>query len=200
MTTSAASRDQAGKQHIRAGIIESYRKHQNIKLTCMETGCSPYTAFIILKKTGLLSIQEKISYGTPSSKNGAMAEDEFQRLVPRAVSANRVVQNNCPSFDFMVGETSIDVKYAALRRNGNYGWSMCGKKLLKPDFVVVFLAEKTLLQDGYRILLLPEAMFPDNNSMSLSKNNTSNRLLDFEIQPQDLQDALLEHAGLIAAD
>lgn len=173
-------------------VVAAYREAGNIRATCAKTGVSPYTAFIWLKQAGVLTLDDKSSYGTRSAKAGAEAEMEFQRLVPDAIPANKHIQNNCPSFDFLVHELSVDVKFSAIRSGGDWGWRMCRHKPLKPDFVVVFLSQGRTISDGYFILLLPEQLFEDRASMSLSQTSRDSFLWDFQIGPDSLSKTLHE--------
>lgn len=183
------------KPYTRQSVIDAYQRLGSVRDACDETGCSPYVAVIWLSKAGVLKANERARYGCESSQRGAEAELEFQRLAPQAVCANSTVASNNPSFDFMVGETTVDVKSAIPRSDGRWGWTMPGNKALQPDFVVVFLAnDKTGLQSGYRILLLPVALMPDSRSKALRPENDKSPLWDFEVQPEALAELLAESA------
>lgn len=184
---------QAKDRYSRESVIAAYQRIGNVRGTCAETGCSPYVAVIWLTKAGVLKTSDRANYGSAESKRGGLAEREFQRLVPAAVSANATVADNNPSFDFMLGECSIDVKFAGLR--DKWGWRMPGGKALQPDFVVVFLsADRDVLDAGYRLLLIPTVLYPEHRTMSLTPSNGISPFWDFEIAPGDLA-ATLEDAA-----
>lgn len=178
--------------YTRESVIEAYQGAGSLKGACVSTGCPPYVAFIWLTEAKMLNTADKSHYGTRTSRMGSAAESEFQRLVPHAMSANQNLQGNCPSFDFDVDGVTVDVKYASLQEQGRWTWRMCRDKPLKPDFVVVFLVANRSgqLSEGYRLLVLPEPMFPDRASMALTPRNAESPLWEFEIAPTDLAEFL----------
>lgn len=86
----------------RASVLEAYGRTSSLRAACAETGCPPYVAYIWCKKAGVLALHDKTRYGTRANQMGALAEKEFQRLVPRAMPANATLDPNCPAFDFDV--------------------------------------------------------------------------------------------------
>ncbi|MDR0233703.1 MAG: hypothetical protein LBI31_02720 [Zoogloeaceae bacterium] len=138
-------------------VIAAYKRMGNIPGACAETGCSPYIAYIWLRKEKLLTANDKRSYGTRNSKRAGESENEFQRLVPFAVDANKHLGENTPSFDFMVGEATIDVKYCGIDAKGLWRFQTARYKQFAPDFYCAFLAATRggSVSEGYKILLIP---------------------------------------------
>ncbi len=174
-----------------ASVLAAYHHHGSVRGACAATGCPPYIAYIWLQKAGALTLADKSSYGCENAKLGAAAEKEFQRLVPKAMPANDVLRANCPAFDFDVGGVLVDVKYSS-GRSGMWTWRMAGYKEIRPDFFAVFLAtaQSGRLDDGYRLLLLPEELFAEHKSGKISQGNTSSPFWDFECQPGELASVL----------
>lgn len=172
-------------------VIAAYQKTGNLKGACSETGAPPYIAFIWLKKAGLLTSNDKCNYGTRGQQLGAEAEKEFKRLVPQAMSANANLQDNCPSFDFDIFGTTVDVKYSSVRNStGGWGFKTARAKILKPDFFVAFFATHTSgnLKDGYRVFIFPCDVLDGRSQITLGQNDTRSEWLDFEIEPEKLRD------------
>lgn len=175
--------------YTRQSVIEAYQRLGNVRATCAETGVSPYVAVIWLTQAKVLKPSDSSRYGCASSRRGALAEQEFQRLVPQAISANRNVAEHTPGFDFMLGELTIDVKFTSPSpTDGKWRWRMPGNKALQPDFVVVFLSnDSETLAAGYRMLLLPVVLFPGQTGITLTpKRFHEHPLLEFEVQPDTL--------------
>ncbi|MDR0478580.1 MAG: hypothetical protein LBH31_01985 [Burkholderiaceae bacterium] len=143
--------------YTRESVIESYGRIGNIRGVCEETGCPPYNAYIWLRKTGILTVNDRCSYGTSASKLGGDAEAEFQHLVPKSINANKYIDKNMPSFDFMVGKATIDVKYCGYRNDGKWIFKTAANKYLAPDFYCAFLIiEKDKgIKGPYHTLLIP---------------------------------------------
>jgi len=174
--------------YTREQIIKSYQRTGNIKSVCIETGCPPYVAYKWLKISKLLDAQESTRYGTNGQKQGALAELEFKRLVPFAMPTNKMLENNCPAFDFDINGTTVDVKFCSLcNSNGRYGFRTAQTKHLRPDWYCAFLANpdiKELIPGKYRILVIPDAMVQHIKSVSLHSNG--GHYWDFEIKPNEL--------------
>lgn len=172
----------------RESVIESYQKIGTLKGVCADTGAPPYTAFIWLKKAGMLTNSDSVKYGTTGSRRGAEAEKEFQRLVPKAMNANRELQGNCPSFDFEIDGVTVDVKYSSIRQStGSFGFKV-GKKTLQPNFFAVFLpktADGELRVGQYNLLLIPYETIAHRKCVTINTNGKGD-LWDFEIPPKEL--------------
>lgn len=182
----------------REQVLEAYRRIGTVKGVCDQTGCPPYIATIWLKKARLLTPKDNQSYGTKSSKNGALAEAEFQRLVPEAVSANTHIQENNPVFDFMIGDLTVDIKYSSLWKTvGKWGFRTALDKAFAPDLYCAFLATQNSgkLSDGYHILLIPSDL-ADGKSITLTPSNQGSPWWQFAVAPDQLRAALLEMADM----
>ncbi|MCL2524583.1 MAG: hypothetical protein FWF17_08325 [Betaproteobacteria bacterium] len=177
-------------------IFECYKRLGSIKGVCVETGCPPYIAYIWLRKAKLLRENDKQQYGTSSSKLGAAAEAEFQQLVPEAMAANINLEPNNPSFDFMVGDLTIDVKYSSIRpSDGRWGFNTARNKALVPDLYCAFFATAPggKLKDGYHLLLIPHEMLCVKDPV-LRPDDRDNPLWQFAIEPAALRSTLLSMA------
>lgn len=173
----------------REKVIDIYKKTGSIKITCAETGVAAYIIFIVLKKSGLLTAQEKQKYGGVYQQRGANAEAEFQKLVPAAMNSNKHLESNCPSFDFDINGAMVDVKYSSLRPStGRWEFKTAHAKTLQPDFYVCFFAtsESGELRDGYRIFLFPSELLGDRKVISISPKKDKCEWLDFEIKADEL--------------
>lgn len=178
MTTHAYTREQ---------VYEVYKQHGSIRAVTDETGCPPYTAFIWLKKAGVLNSVDSVRYGTQASRNGGMAEREFKRLVPKAMAANEHLHANCPSFDFDINGWMVDVKFTSINKSGAYRFQTAGNKALRPDFFCVFACAKGSIQSGYRILLIPEAMITNTSTFHFRDGDTRNdEVWLYEVHPEAL--------------
>lgn len=178
MTTHTYSREQ---------VYEVYKQLGSIRAVTNETGCPPYTAFIWLKKAGILNSVDSVRYGTLASRNGGAAEQEFKRLVPKAMAANEHLDAHCPSFDFDINGWTVDVKFSAINKTGAYRFATAGNKALRPDFFCVFACAKGSIQSGYRILLIPEEMINNSFSFQFRNGDTSDdEVWLYEVQPEAL--------------
>lgn len=168
-------------------VLEVYRQHGSIRAVTDETGCPPYTAFMWIKKAGIMKTVDSVRYGTQASRNGGAAEQEFKRLVPSAMAANEHLSKNCPSFDFDVNGWLVDVKFTSFNRNGRFCFHTAGSKDLRPDFYCVFACRKGSIVTGYRILLIPEQMVQNSHNFAFRDGDTSDdEVWLYEINPTDL--------------
>ncbi|MDR2733395.1 MAG: hypothetical protein LBC99_01980 [Spirochaetota bacterium] len=177
----------SGTMYSREGVLRAYAELGALREACERTGCPPYIAYIWLKKARALKPDEATRYGTDGAKLGALAEKEFQRLVPEAMSANGQLQKNCPSFDFDIRGITVDVKYSSITSRGAWQFVTAKHKELKPDFFAVFcaLTEKGL-DGGYRLFLIP-AEFTDNTmKICFTPGNEKNPVFDYEVEPRNL--------------
>ena len=173
--------------YTREQVCEVYKQHGSIRAVTDETGCPPYTAFIWLKKAGVLNSVDSVRYGTQASRNGGAAEKEFKRLVPKAMAANEHLNANCPSFDFDINGWTVDVKFSSINKTGTYRFATAGAKALRPDFFCVFACSKGSIQSGYRILLIPEDMISNSFSFRFRDGDTSDdEVWLYEVMPEDL--------------
>lgn len=190
--------DEPAHKTSRTALIEAYQRCGDMRQACAETNVKPYQGFIWLKKAKVLSINEKGRYGTSGQRSGGDAEAEFQRLVPDAMPANKVLRLNNPVFDFDFKGQTIDVKYCGVNKpqNKNYHpcwrWELAKHKTEKPDFYAAFLAmsESGLLADGYQLLLVPHELFDGRARLSVRPDDPNNELWEFLVKPEELNAVL----------
>lgn len=103
----------------REKCIEIYRQTKNFNKAVKGSGLSVCAVQIILAKAGLLTLHDKVFYGTRAVRLGGEAEMLFQKLVPEAINLNDVVMANHPAYDFDYKGLRIDVKYSS-RFKPNY--------------------------------------------------------------------------------
>lgn len=176
-------------------VIAAYKQSGNLRGACEMTGAPPYIAFIWLKKAGLLTSTDKSRFGSRASKLGAEAEKEFQRLVPKAMCANKHLESNCPSFDFDVMGATVDVKYSSIRPStGRWCFKTAAHKTMCPDWYAAFFAieENGDLSRGYHLLLIPHYAVSDLKYVELNPANKHSDWWLFKITPENLQKCLTE--------
>jgi len=176
-------------------VISSYLRCGSISTVCSQTGCPPYVAYKWLKISKVLKTKEAARYGTNGQKQGALAELEFQRLVPFAMPANRTLENNCPAFDFDINGITVDVKFSSLcASTGTYQFRTAHSKPIKPDYYCAFLAapgSKEMKRDHYRLLVIPDALVGELKGVNVRKEG--GRYWEFEIAPEKLADFFREY-------
>lgn len=121
--------------------IDAYRRHLNLKLAAAELGMAWQTLYIHLKNAGEPVIGDKMRYGTDRDRLGAMAEAEFQRIVPFAIDRNESKFQD--KYDFDVCGHKVDIKASMPRQlNKKYdakSWVFSFKKQsLVCDFICCF--------------------------------------------------------------
>ena len=154
-----------------ADIVEVYKKYNNdFEKAVEESGLPPFIAFIKLARAGVVTINDKIKFGTTAQKLGAMAEEEFQKLVPEAINYNDVVKINNEFFDFKYKDVTIDVKYSSLHKRGNYSyWNF--RANTTADLFVCFLEKEKgkNLNDSY-LFVVPQT-FAGKGSITVTKDS-----------------------------
>jgi hypothetical protein len=175
------------EMYSRESVLQAYAETGSLKEACARTGAPPYIAYIWLKKAKVLKTEEAIRYGTPGANLGAQAEQEFQRLVPKALNANGHLQKNCPSFDFDIHGITVDVKYSSILGCGAWKLETARWKKLRPDFFAAFFATTDKgLQGGYRVFLIPSDVVNNRSRIYIKPGNLNNPLFVYEINPLDL--------------
>lgn len=188
-------------RYSKESVLAAYRLFGSVKEACKETGCPPYIAYIWLTKAGMLNSKDRIQYGGRSQREGASAEQEFQRLVPDAMDCNAHMALNNPGHDFMLGQIKVDVKFSAIGTRGNWHFDvqrnrpgMRNRKDALPDFFVVFATEGKFIKDGYRLFLFPRDMVKSQRSVRWTPEVPS-CWFDFEVEPEALA-AILHEASI----
>ena len=173
----------------REKFLESINRLGTLRAACEETGIAPYIGYLWAKKAGALSERDGRSYGTLASRLGVEAEAEFRRLVPNALYANRDLSENCPSFDFDVEGTTVDVKYSSIRQSiGAWEFKTAQRKPFAPDFYAAFFASMVSgkLSDGYHLFLIPHDLVGGRSCVQLRPENQKSIWWQFKVNPVDL--------------
>lgn len=177
-------------------IIELYQEHKDFKKAIELSGIDPFKAHLKLIKSGILSIQDKIDYGTKGQILGAKAEEYFQKIIPEAVDANKYWRKNNPVFDFYYKGLTIDIKFSSLNKRADTHqefWSI--RSSGKQDFIVAFLEkEENKELDGAYILLLPKSFIRTKKTLQLTKKH--NLFQQFLVEEKDLKKILDEYAEI----
>lgn len=180
------------KKFTRAAVLASYMETKNLRATCVATGCSAYLAFIWCKTAGVLQLEDKARYGSAASRAGATAEIEFQKLVPQAMPANQAWRANCPAYDFDFQGVLVDVKLSRKNKVGKWEWRLGGKKKHPAHLYAVFLLAGKGIADGYRLLLIPNELFPGQHNGTLHPDDATSYWWDFEVEAASLAKTLAE--------
>lgn len=160
--------------------VQSYRRIKNLKLVGEELGIPWQTVYVHLRAVGEPVTGDKLRYGSDTDRFAARAERKFNELVPFAISQNEKKFQS--KVDFMVGDSTIDVKAANLKNNR---WSFSLKKQENiADFFVCF----AFSDDGtYRVVMIPGDVCRNIQTISLGVKG-STRWWDYEISPSELTD------------
>lgn len=176
--------------------IAAYRASRNLDEACAAAGVHKLTMFKILKINGVMLAEDRLTIGSVGSRLGASAEQEFQRLVPRARSMNAIVSSN-PGFDFEVGGWRVDVKAfgpikIAGRKSNVPRWQIkLGRRgALSPhvDFFCIFLTyepTKPLQQCVYQCYLVPAELAAGRNYLNKTEGLPS-ALDSLQVSPAEL--------------
>lgn len=182
-------------------FIEAYIECQDLTTAARKVGMNMLIAFKILKISGVMLVNDRLKYGSGGSKMGAMAELEFQKLVPIAKQMNSNSKQN-PQFDFLVGNKKIDVKAASLTKyRGNENrlvWHFHVRRHYQTeygaDFYVFFCAlNGQKISSGYDLYLVPtELMGGEEHGvrtiMMRESEKHSHWLSEFKIDNDEILD------------
>lgn len=176
-------------------IVDIYMECGNFHEAVKKSGLPIHIAYLKLLKSGCLKIQDKINFGSDAAKMGGRAEEEFQRLVPDAIDANKYFQKNNPVYDFYMDGITIDVKYSSRLNNKGVknAWSVAVRG--DQDFIVAFLESETGKKlDSYYVLCIPMAFVVQKVKLGITEGNLY--FQEFRIEPEELQPMLKEYAAL----
>lgn len=114
-------------------IVELYLATGDFHEAVKQSGLPIHIAHLKLIKSGCLTIQDKIQYGSRSARLGGLAEDLFQKYVPEATDANKYFQKNNPIYDFWFDGLTIDVSIVPwlLKRTASLIIGTFGRKVIK---------------------------------------------------------------------
>ena len=175
-------------------IVEIYRECGNFYEAVQKSGLPILVAHKILLTSGLLKIQDKIKYGGRSTRLGGEAEEYFQKLVPKAIDANKYWQKNNPVFDFCLDGLYIDVKYSSIRmRSGKKSWGFDCKN--GADLIVGFLESEpgAGLKNPY-IVIFHNQFVPLKGNLTITEETP--RFNDFQVKKEEVKNILEEYAEL----
>lgn len=165
---------------------DSYSKHKNLKISAAELGIPWQSLYVQLRKEGVQVTGDKLRYGTDRDKLGALAEQEFCRLVPIASDLN--AKSFQSKYDFDVLGFKVDVKASMPRQlNKRYkalSWAFSFKKQsMICDFICCFCLneDKTIRH----VLLVPKEFFHGLQTVSVSCDGYS-KWLDYKVEASEL--------------
>lgn len=165
---------------------DSYARHKKLKMVEQETGIPWQTVYVHLRAAGVAVTGDKSRYGSDKDKLAAIAEKEFERLIPAAENMNRVQFQ--AKIDFMVGHLGVDVKSSrpnVYDRHGNKRWAFSLKQhQMMADFLVCFGYDDPA--DSYALFLIPGELVRSTQTVSIPYRRAS-KWVDYEINPKDLK-------------
>ena len=150
-------------------IIQLYKETNNFEKAVKESGLPAFIGFLKLARAGLVSLEDKIKYGTPAQKLGGLAEQEFQKIIPEAINYNFLKVNN-EFFDFKYNDVTIDVKFSSLHQRGKYEYWYFRANSTADLFVAFLEKEKGAKLQDYHILVLPQS-FVENGYVNIKKGS-----------------------------
>ena len=147
-------------------IVELYKKYGDFQKAVKLSGMRALDAHIKLMASGVVSIKDRIEYGSNRVRLGAKAEELFQKIMPNAIDANTIIKRNNKGFDFLYGDLKIDVKYSSILSSTKDKSSFYVFHTSKDTDIYVIFCEKEKglgLEDPY-ILLIPSIFIADNQT------------------------------------
>ncbi|MFR7349488.1 hypothetical protein [Peptoniphilus sp.] len=179
-------------------VVEIYEETGDFEQAVRESGLPALEAHMELMESGLVNLKDPIVYRNREAYLGAKAEEMFQEMIPEAVDANRVIQRNNPTFDFMFGELKIDIKFSSMRfySEKNYRGKVSPHYAIssrqKADLYIAFCESRK----GYElinpyVLVIPAAfMFEGKKGYSKSFIKGGTFFNNFVIYKKDLRKVL----------
>jgi hypothetical protein len=157
-------------------IVAIYKETGDFQKSCRLAGLSPLMGMIALSSKGLISRKEKLRYGTSNMKKGSQAEEKFLEMFPDAIDANSAQSNN-PTFDFVLYEETVDVKYSSYHkpkdRTPYWNLRFNGKKGLANHYFVFCENDETLdgLTNPYMIII-PDIFIEAKTTINIYKGSS----------------------------
>ena len=170
--------------------IGSYERLKNLKLVGMELNIPWQTVYVHLKKSGVKVVGDKARYGSVTDRVAVIGEGRFKSAVPIAIDNNDLKFQS--TVDFTVGNISIDVKTARIKRhNGKSNlrnaaprWGFCVNKQLDiADFFVFYALDD--MDDVKHIFLMPNEIVTTCSTISIPES-LSSKWADYELNENDL--------------
>ena len=179
-------------------IIKLYQVLGSAKAVADNLDISILDVYCVLKKHKL-SIEERMQMSASStSVLGAKCEDNFKKLVPFAVEVNAVIYSN-PAFDFLVGQSTIDIKTSNLmkRQPSKYNKTTFTEWIFRlqrswdseygADFYVLFALFGKEFEDGYDCYVIPSELLSGIKGVRIRENLRDNSpWRDFLIKPEQM--------------
>lgn len=166
---------------------------RNFGLTRNKFNLRTLTLHLILAKSKVLSIEEKIEYGPKNNQIGAKAEKLFKELVPEAIDCNNLKKNN-QEYDFLYKNLTIDIKYSSLAKRNKNGYYWHCRLTQNPDIFILFL-ERNMgdkIKNPY-IIIIPSAL-KQSNTISITKSGVW--FNEFRVETFELVEILNEYSEL----
>lgn len=165
----------------------AYDKHKNLKLAAADIGIKWQTLYARLKNQGVKVVGDKLKYGSDRDRLSTLAELEFLRFVPSAISMNSIKWQH--KYDFEVNGHKVDVKCSMPKKlsksSDSESWSFSFKKQsLICDFVCCFGLNNS--RETEKIILVPSEFFKGLQTVSVSINGNS-KWMDYEIKGDELE-------------
>ncbi len=174
-------------------IVDIYIECKDFEKAVKLSGLPTLIAHMKLLKSGVLDIKDKILYSSDNGKLGALAEQEFQNIVPTAINYNSIVKRNNPIFDFKYGDLTIDVKYSSvvMTKTNMRSWQV---RPSDADLLVCFLErEKGRKMDDYEIALFPKSFISAKSTFCI----TQKKLGSFKVKKELLEKFLNNYNELL---
>ncbi|MEY4910097.1 MAG: hypothetical protein RL260_3815 [Pseudomonadota bacterium] len=145
----------------RQKFFDHYAASGDMRAAAAEAGISTLLGFKLLKMSGAMLVSDRLKFGSAGQKLGALAEVEFQRLVPNAKQMNTNERQH-PGFDFLAGSNRVDVKASSIRKSG--GWiftlnAMPARGYGADYYVLIAALAGQTLSAGYDMYIIPAEMF-----------------------------------------
>jgi hypothetical protein len=175
-------------------MIDSYKKHENLKIAGAELGISFQTLYWHLKKAGVSVAGNKERYGSEKDRFGVFAEKIFAEIVPEADDLNgKKFQSK---FDFQINGVRLEIK-AAKRQSLGFGkggdrWAFSIKRQISEcDFYVLFAFSPD--KELEKIFLVPHDVLCNTTTISVSVNGVS-KWHSYEVTKESLREIILSIA------
>ncbi len=181
-------------------VTDIYQKTHDFMECVRQTGLPAFRVHIILAHAGMLSIHDKVNYGTGRQRMGGKAEEYFQKLMPEAVDQNRYYRFNNPDFDFVYRGITIDIKYGGISKAAKPGKPTWHIRLSgKQEITIAFLerAPGTKLDNPY-CLFIPHAFVRVKSNAAITK--THPLWTGCRIECGDLKKVMDEYADICESE
>lgn len=177
-------------------MIDSYKKHQNLKIAGAELGMSFQTLYWNLKKAGVDVPGNKERYGSEKDRFGVVAEKIFSEIIPEAEDLNgKKFQSK---YDFRLNDVRFEIK-AAKRQCLGFGkggdrWAFSIKRQISAcDFYVLFAFSPD--KELEKIFMVPHDVLCSTTTISVSVNGSS-KWHAYEVSREELREIVLSISSI----